>query len=146
MKGWFIFGIIIFSIWAYGDYNKQQRKEMLANQEAACQSNPICMNERNDRKARMDSIISSLPVHSSTGIVYFKGDACTDDCSGHITGYQWAEERGISKDEGCTSNSQSFIEGCLKYVSDRVTELEESVGDVNYDDRDSCTPGRYDDC
>lgn len=147
MKVWVIFGAVIFGIWAYSDYSKQQRKDRLVAEEAACQANPICRNEKANQDARFQSILGSSPVRSSTGRIYFKGDACTGDCSGHILGYQWAEERGISKDDGCTGYSLSFIEGCWQYVSERVAELEEGKEESDqYDDRESCTPGRYGDC
>ncbi len=54
----------------------------------------------------------------------FHGYACTEDCSGHEAGYQWAEENGITDASDCGGNSQSFIEGCIAY-----TEDEGDVGD-----------------
>jgi hypothetical protein len=48
----------------------------------------------------------------------FHGNACTGDCSGHEAGWQWAEDENISTVDGCTGNSQSFIEGCIAYVED----------------------------
>lgn len=37
---------------------------------------------------------------------------CTQDCSGHDAGYEWAEENDIRDPGDCDGNSQSFIEGC----------------------------------
>lgn len=37
---------------------------------------------------------------------------CTDDCSGHEAGYQWANEHEVANPEDCSGNSASFIEGC----------------------------------
>ncbi len=48
----------------------------------------------------------------------FKGYACTDDCSGHEAGYNWAEEKGISDENDCGGNSNSFIEGCVSFVEE----------------------------
>lgn len=42
----------------------------------------------------------------------FHGYECTDDCSGHEAGYEWAEENGTSDASNCGGNSRSFIEGC----------------------------------
>lgn len=42
---------------------------------------------------------------------------CTDDCSGHNAGYEWAEEKGISDPSDCGGNSTSFIEGCEAYAN-----------------------------
>lgn len=43
---------------------------------------------------------------------------CTDDCSGHDAGYEWAEEEGIDNVDDCGGNSNSFIEGCEAYVEE----------------------------
>lgn len=43
---------------------------------------------------------------------------CTEDCSGHEAGYEWAEDNGITDTEDCGGNSDSFIEGCETYVSE----------------------------
>jgi hypothetical protein len=48
----------------------------------------------------------------------FGGYACTEDCSGHKAGYDWAEGRNITEETECSGNSQSFIEGCEAYVED----------------------------
>ncbi|WP_210337718.1 hypothetical protein [Mesorhizobium sp. INR15] len=41
---------------------------------------------------------------------------CTEDCSGHKAGYDWAQQNGVSDTSDCSGNSQSFIEGCEAYV------------------------------
>lgn len=48
----------------------------------------------------------------------FNGYECTEDCSGHEAGYQWAEDNGIYDENDCGGNSNSFIEGCVSYVED----------------------------
>ena len=48
----------------------------------------------------------------------FGGFDCTEDCSGHKAGYDWAEEKNIAEESDCGGNSQSFIEGCQAYVQD----------------------------
>jgi len=55
---------------------------------------------------------------SPRGIQYFREYPCTDDCSGHQAGYDWAERNGIDDNDDCDSNSQSFTEGCLVYVEE----------------------------
>ena len=42
---------------------------------------------------------------------------CTDDCSGHKAGYEWAEQNGISSESDCDGNSDSFNEGCTNFVN-----------------------------
>ncbi len=48
----------------------------------------------------------------------FHGYACTDDCSGHQAGYDWAEEHGVTDPDSCGGNSQSFIEGCKAFAGE----------------------------
>jgi hypothetical protein len=48
----------------------------------------------------------------------FGGYECTEDCSGHKAGYEWAEEHIITDESDCGGNSQSFIEGCQTYTQD----------------------------
>lgn len=88
------------------------------------------------------SIIATPFVGTSGGHRYDDGDSyeeyqdrspafsgCTDDCSGHQAGYDWAESKGITDPSDCSGNSQSFIEGCQVYA-------ESSGGDLSgpYDD------------
>ena len=48
----------------------------------------------------------------------FNGYECTEDCSGHEAGYNWAEENGIYDEYECDGNSNSFNEGCISYVEE----------------------------
>jgi len=44
---------------------------------------------------------------------------CTDDCSGHSAGYNWAQKHSIEDENSCPEgNSQSFHEGCIAYTRD----------------------------
>lgn len=54
--------------------------------------------------------------------MYFNGYPCTEDCSGHEAGYEWAEENGIESVDDCGGNSDSFIEGCMSYVEENYPE------------------------
>jgi len=56
-----------------------------------------------------------LPARSR---LQFHGYPCTQDCSGHEAGYEWAEDNGIDEVEDCGGRSQSFIEGCKAYVEE----------------------------
>lgn len=53
-----------------------------------------------------------------SGYQTFYGDDCTEDCSGHEAGYEWAEDNDIDDTYDCDGNSQSFIEGCESYVEE----------------------------
>jgi hypothetical protein len=54
---------------------------------------------------------------------------CTEDCSGHDAGFEWARDQGITDESECDGQSQSFIEGCEAYASaaeeDAGEELEQ---------------------
>lgn len=47
---------------------------------------------------------------------HFHGYVCSDDCSGHRAGYDWAERKGITLEDDCPDDSNSFFEGCLAYI------------------------------
>jgi hypothetical protein len=49
---------------------------------------------------------------------YFGDYECTDDCSGHEAGYEWAEENYIEDADDCGGNSNSFTEGCITFVEE----------------------------
>jgi hypothetical protein len=42
----------------------------------------------------------------------FKGYECTQNCSGHQAGYEWAQEQGIGDPDACGGDSESFTKGC----------------------------------
>lgn len=56
----------------------------------------------------------------------YAGDGCTEDCSGHEAGYQWAEARDINDPDDCGGKSWSFEEGCRAYAKEQ--EIEEASG------------------
>lgn len=60
----------------------------------------------------------NIPIDTESEQPSFKGYPCTEDCSGHEAGYDWAEEKGIDNVDDCGGNSDSFIEGCQSYVED----------------------------
>jgi len=48
--------------------------------------------------------------------IFFKGSACSQDCSGHIAGYEWAKSRSTLDESDCDNGKgKSFIEGCYLY-------------------------------
>jgi len=57
-------------------------------------------------------VLGSTAAHAAT----FDGYECTDDCSGHQAGYDWAEQNDIDDEDSCDTPSQSFNEGCQSYV------------------------------
>ncbi|KAB2763058.1 hypothetical protein [Brucella anthropi] len=63
----------------------------------------------------------------------FGGYDCTEDCSGHKAGYDWAERNGISNKDDCSGNSNSFEEGCKAYVedSDRGSDEDDDGNEID---------------
>jgi hypothetical protein len=53
---------------------------------------------------------------------------CSDDCSGHEAGFEWAKENGVTETWDCPSSGNlSFAEGCdafAMYVSGTMDELD----------------------
>lgn len=66
----------------------------------------------------------------------FHGDECTDDCSGHEAGYEWAERRDITDPDDCGGNSQSFVEGCRSWAEEQDDQGDSDV----LDDEVECDP------
>lgn len=64
----------------------------------------------------------------------FGGNDCTDDCSGHRAGYEWAEQNVITDESDCGGNSNSFIEGCRTYVEDPYRGAEEDDDGAEIDE------------
>jgi hypothetical protein len=63
----------------------------------------------------------------------FGSSECTEDCSGHDAGYEWAANKGITDPYECSGNSTSFIEGCEAYaeeVQERADEAAEEGSEV----------------
>lgn len=123
-KSWVFFGLLaaLVVFLQYNEYQKKQaREQKRAERKAACLISPSCQ----DDIARRDSeLYTGRVTRSKFGRYYFNGKACTDDCSGHVAGFNWAEERGISKEAGCEDGkSISFIEGCEAYVEAVQDEL-----------------------
>jgi hypothetical protein len=53
---------------------------------------------------------------------------CTEDCSGHEAGFEYAKENELTDPDECDGNSQSFVEGCREYgdeIARRVEEFDE---------------------
>lgn len=51
---------------------------------------------------------------------------CTDDCSGHTAGFDWAKTNTDDGKSTCGGESQSFVEGCEAFasaVNKRVEEM-----------------------
>ena len=73
--------------------------------------------------AMLAAVVSAAILHPSGKAEAqdsFNGYPCTEDCSGHQAGYDWAQQNGIISSGDCGGNSQSFIEGCQAYTEENA--------------------------
>ncbi|RWB20394.1 MAG: hypothetical protein EOQ40_15110 [Mesorhizobium sp.] len=62
---------------------------------------------------------------------------CTDDCSGHEAGYDWAARNDITDERDCDGDSRSFNEGCQAYVEEQADDASRNnQSDHGNDDED----------
>lgn len=59
----------------------------------------------------------------------FSDYGCTQDCSGHEAGYDWAAEQGINDPDDCGGKSWSFEEGCRAYAEENGITFSDNSGD-----------------
>lgn len=70
----------------------------------------------------------------------FGGYECTQDCSGHKAGYEWAESKDIAGETDCEDiltiapNRTSFYEGCMAYVEDPLRGADQDDDGDDIDD------------
>lgn len=71
-------------------------------------------------------------VSAGTFEEYGDESTCTEDCSGHDAGFEWAKENGVTDSSECGGSSQSFIEGCEAYaeaIDERAQEIADDEGE-----------------
>lgn len=78
--------------------------------------------ESTSEASSQDSGSSSDQSYAAARADSFGELQCSGDCSGHVAGYNWAEEHDIDDEDDCetagdNSNSPSFAEGCKTYVN-----------------------------
>jgi len=68
------------------------------------------------------AVVLLVPMLASTTVSAdtFGGYECTDDCSGHQAGYDWAEQNDIDDESSCSTPSASFNQGCESYVEENA--------------------------
>ena len=121
---WCIFLGAIFN-WYYRNDRQQKLKEEQYHQQQEQLKQYLNSPKGQDETANMESLNTSEVVTSKTGNKYYRGMQCSSDCSGHIAGYEWALDLGITNDEACDNESFSFEEGYLKGIEDVLLGLRE---------------------
>jgi hypothetical protein len=76
-----------------------------------------CSSERSDDA--IDQAYDGAQEQLSNATFEDLGDTgdCTEDCSGHDAGFEWARDQGVTDTSECSGDSQSFVEGCETYAS-----------------------------
>ena len=58
----------------------------------------------------------------------YKGYPCTKDCSGHMAGYAWAQQRNIVNPQDLpTDTNNSFREGMLSFTEGKQMKIKDIV-------------------
>ena len=74
-------------------------------------------------RKKQPAVRSRAPINYASP--EFNGYPCTNDCSGHEAGYEWAEVNSISDPDDCNGNSNSFNEGCQSYAEEQASDEDE---------------------
>lgn len=82
-------------------------------------------NDELDTASEVDPSTNYYTPYQDAGSPY----GCTEDCSGHEAGYQWAEDNGIEGPDDCGGRSNSFIEGCMTYAEEYQEQAKENEED-----------------
>jgi hypothetical protein len=54
---------------------------------------------------------------------------CTEDCSGHDAGFEWARDHEVTDSSECGGDSQSFVDGCEEFANARDEAAQEDLDD-----------------
>jgi cell division protein FtsI/penicillin-binding protein 2 len=112
------------AIWQAGEPARRAERTRKAAQKAA--SDTATAKEL----ARSDAIYAQAQKRQRNyERTHFGGYRCSDDCSGHRAGYEWALRNDIDDDRDCEGKSLSFIQGCFVFV----TEIEEAEEEAEVD-------------
>ena len=107
-------------------YNAQQLQHEESNIDSddgygwAENNDPTTFSECQDQFGTSDEedACNEYVKENYSGEKTYNGYECTEDCSGHEAGYNWAEENNISDESDCDGNSNSFNEGCSSFVEE----------------------------
>lgn len=111
-----------------GDFDNKTYAQAYARGRAAGED--ACRAERAARKS--SDALDEVAEEAVSGTTYAdqgRPYGCTDDCSGHDAGYEWAQENEVNDPDDCGGNSLSFQEGCRARAEAYQEAREEAMED-----------------
>lgn len=108
--------IIAFSLFIFLISNSSSSSSTTENDSPA--TTTVNSDDHPDENIEFEQTEEDVNINSDQ--LEFDGYPCTEDCSGHEAGYEWAEENGITQDDvdNYSGNSNSFMEGMQSYVDE----------------------------
>lgn len=131
--GTYQYGDTLFKYGIREDWNNLDYGSNVYTFTAYCDNNQVMQNQITlDLTNTYIPPSTNYPSYSSTySSKSFKGYSCTDDCSGHEAGYEWAEDKDIYDYDNCSGNSTSFIEGCKAYVDELMENRDVDIYEID---------------
>lgn len=96
----------------------EQQRLQAQTQILQMQSELLTSIRNGDRNPKSLSSTELMVLGYGSAGLSFHEQPCTDDCSGHDAGYEWAEDNSITDPDDCDGSSQSFIEGCEAWAEE----------------------------
>ncbi len=100
----------------YGDYEYAADEAASAAEDAAYEAKQAVFEEHGADSDGTSANASNVDAYDVDDV---RNYVCTDDCSGHEAGFEWAQENDVSDSSECGGNSHSFLEGCEAFAEAR---------------------------
>lgn len=97
---------------------------MIASEEAAEEARQAVYEDANadsDGTGAVASSVDAFDVDNNGTYI------CTQDCSGHEAGFEWAQQHDVADPSDCGGTSNSFIEGCEAFAEERQQQADQQT-------------------
>jgi hypothetical protein len=122
---WIIGILLIAGVWWWSAENRETEADRHVVEGSTTLFNP--RGDFDEESARADAIAD---VSASTFAEVGDNATCTDDCSGHDAGFEWAKEHEITDASDCSGSSQSFVEACQSFAQAVEEQVDEFRGEA----------------
>lgn len=75
----------------------------------------VAKGQQLDRMQEMVKVMEPVP-RDSFGVLHLGPYRCRESCEGHLSGWRWAQSKGVVREADCDNPSRSFAEGCHLYL------------------------------